>query len=320
MPVDFAGLSPVLTLGSGDVTGGAWVEEAKAALARDGAVLLRGPINDPNAAEDALSLIDGELLDNAFWSTPRSSVGRKTFTATEYPSPRQINLHSEMSYMRAWPRLIAFHALEVADEGGETTVCDLTALSTALGGIVDTFAERGVLYRRSFHQKLDLPWQTAFQTDDAAKVEAIATGMDMQLSWLDGGVLQTSHTAQGAIRDEAGRLVWFNQSNLFHPSTLGPSVRRGLVSVFGEDRLPRDARFADGEPIPDEMIAEVNAAFDRITARMCWRPGDILVLDNMRFAHGRLPFRGSRRLHVALARRHEAPVRTSLFESEAAAA
>jgi len=45
---------------------------------------------------------------------------------------------------------------------------------------------------------------------------------------------------------------------------------------------------------------------------MKWKPGDILILDNMRFAHGRLPFKGARRLHVSMARAQSLPERTAL--------
>jgi alpha-ketoglutarate-dependent taurine dioxygenase len=47
---------------------------------------------------------------------------------------------------------------------------------------------------------------------------------------------------------------------------------------------------------------------------MNWRVGDVLILDNMRFAHGRAPFTGRRRLHVAMADSHDTPRRTPLWD------
>ncbi|MBV1862652.1 MAG: TauD/TfdA family dioxygenase [Nannocystaceae bacterium] len=119
-------------------------------LSERGAVLLRGyQANDPNTAAESLSVLGGELLDDAFWSTPRSGVTGKTFTATEYPSARTIALHSEMAYMSQWPRFLAFHSIDVAEKGGETSLANLDQISAALGPILEAFATKGVTYRRT---------------------------------------------------------------------------------------------------------------------------------------------------------------------------
>lgn len=293
--------------------GGEWVNAAKAILAADGAVLLRGAGRDADAAETALGMIDPELLDDAFWSTPRTRVAKKTLTATEYPSPRTIPLHSEMAYMPTWPRLIAFHSIKVADEGGETTVCPLDPVSAALGADLHDFAAKGVRYRRTFQKRFDISWQKAFQTEDPAQVEDIGRRFGMHIEWLADDVLVTTHRAQGTISGSDGALIYFNQAHLFHPSTLGGEVRAALEKTVGADRLPRLSTYGDGAPIPDDLLDRVRAAFDTHVTRMVWREGDILILDNMKFAHGRLPFAGSRRLHVALARAVSDRVRGSLF-------
>ncbi|WP_460200560.1 TauD/TfdA family dioxygenase [Scytonema sp. NUACC21] len=47
-----------------------------------------------------------------------------------------------------------------------------------------------------------------------------------------------------------------------------------------------------GEAIWDAVIAE--------TIVVNWQQGDILFLDNLRFGHGRKPFRGKRQILVSL--------------------
>jgi alpha-ketoglutarate-dependent taurine dioxygenase len=280
-----------------------------------GGVLLRGfRAEADETAEVVLGLIGKELLDDAFWSTPRTGVAKKTFTATEYSSDRSISLHSEMSYMTKWPRLIAFHSLVVADEGGATTICDLDAVSQALGPTLDKFLDKGVIYQRTHRPRVDIPWQTAFRTDDRARVAEIAGLAGMELDWR-GDELQTRHAAQGCITTESGRPLWFNQSHIFHPANLAPTARTALTKLFGEDRLPRNAFYGDGSLISDETVQQVNAAFNEHSLGTPWRAGDVLVLDNLRFAHGRAPFKGSRRLLVAMANQHARPERSPLFAS-----
>jgi hypothetical protein len=296
----------------------AWLEanldRAKAALVTRGGVLFRGfGATDDDTAERSLKLVGRELLDDAFWSTPRSGVSEKTFTATEYPKQRTIALHSEMAYMRAWPRLVAFHALVVAEKGGETTVCSVDRVSDDVSDLLATFRERGVMYRRTYHAGVDIPWQKAFRTTDRSAVEEVASRSGMTLAWLDGDVLQTSHTAQGTVDAEDGRPLWFSQAHVFHTAIVPPANLSAMIELFGKDRLPRNALYGDGTEIPDEVIRRVNETFERHALGVAWQPGDVVFLDNMRFAHGRRPFTGARKLHVAMATQQTEPRRTPLF-------
>lgn len=318
---DFGQIAPNLQIANEDeLIAGTWTGDAKAALQSKGAVLLRGPLMRHDGAEIALSKLDDELLEDAFWSTPRSKVAKKTLTATEYPSPRTIALHCEMAYMRNWPRFVCFHSIQVAAQGGETTICNIDQVSNRLGEKLRPFQDKGVTYRRTFQKRVDIAWQHAFQTEKRSDVEELGRRQGMKVEWLPNDVLATSHTAQGTITAEDGRLIYFNQTHLFHPSALEPQVRQALEKAYGADRLPRHATFGDGSPIPDATLAAVREAFATYQTKMCWRPGDILILDNLRFAHGRLPFSGERRLHVALAREVKETVRTPVFAQETAPA
>ena len=43
----------------------------------------------------------------------------------------------------------------------------------------------------------------------------------------------------------------------------------------------------DGQPVPDEWVEAVQRAAAPITYALQWHRGDILILDNSRFMHGR---------------------------------
>jgi hypothetical protein len=161
---------------------------------------------------------------------------------------RSIPLHSEMAYMPAWPRLVAFHALEVAQEGGATTVCNLDDATASLAPIIAKFAEQDLVYRRFYHPGIDIPWQKAFRTEDRDEVAAIAGKAGMEVAWLPGNLLRTEHRAQGVVANEAGAPLWFNQCHLFHPASLAAAARAQLAQLLGPDRMPRQTFFADGCP------------------------------------------------------------------------
>jgi alpha-ketoglutarate-dependent taurine dioxygenase len=313
---DFGALIPQIAIADGRALGaGAWEDEARDALADAGAVLLRGPVQRDDAVEIAMEIIDDELLDDAFWSTPRSKVAGKTLTATEYPSPRTIQLHCEMAYMKTWPRYVAFHSLIVAEEGGQTTICDIDAASRQIGpALLQQFADKGVTYRRTFQRGVDIPWQAAFQTQNRADVEEVGRRLGMTTEWLDGDALITTHNAQGTVAAEDGRPIYFSQAHLFHESALDPAARDQIVEAFGRDRLPRQSFYGDGSPIADADVEAIRRAYEDNQTAMFWQPGDVLILDNMRFAHGRLPFKGGRKLHVAMARAQSLPQRTPLAD------
>lgn len=283
-------------------------------LRERGAVLLRGyAASDANTAAETLRLLGGELLDDAFWSTPRSGVTGKTFTATDYPKARTIALHNEMAYMTGWPRFLAFHSIDVADQGGETSLANLDDVSRALGPILDTFAEKGVTYRRTYRAGIDIPWQKAFRTDDPKEVDQVAAKNGMSAHWLPDDVLQTAHTAQGAVKGEHGQWLWFNQAHMFHASNVPEQHRKMLTEMFGADQLPRNATYGDGTPIPDAVVKQIHEVLVQHTLPVAWQPADVLVFDNMRFMHGRLPFEGTRKLHVAMSTGQTEPTRTPVF-------
>ena len=301
---------------SQDVLDAVLSEKARieAGLRERGAVLLRGwGARDANTAAEALRRLGGELLDDAFWSTPRSGVTGKTFTATEYPKARTIALHSEMAYMKGWPRFLAFHSIDVAESGGETSIANLDDVSAALGPILETFATKGVTYRRTYRAGIDIPWQKAFRTEDPKEVETVAARNGMRATWLPDNVLQTAHDAQGAVKAADGRWLWFNQAHVFHASNVPAQHRTMLTQMFGADQLPRDATYGDGTVIPDEVVARVHEVLVEHTLPVQWQPADVLIIDNMRYMHGRLPFEGTRKLHVAMSTGQTDPTRTPVF-------
>jgi hypothetical protein len=72
--------------------------------------------------------------------------------------------------------------------------------------------------------------------------------------------------------------------------------------MYREEDLPRNATYGDGSPIPEDDLRQIRLAFDAEEVEFQWSPNDILLLDNMRVAHARNPYKGKRRILAAMGR------------------
>jgi hypothetical protein len=168
---------------------------------------------------------------------------------------------------------------------------------------MDRFEEANVEYIRHFHRGIDLSWEAVFQTSEPVEVAQLCEAHSIRHEWIGkpGTLLRTVQTCQGvAYHPITSERVFFNQAHLFHPTSMGDEVANMLRDALGADRLPRHARFGDHSEIPDSDILKILAAFNAHATTFSWEGGDVLWVDNMQIAHGRRPFRGERRILVAL--------------------
>ncbi|MBY3425495.1 TauD/TfdA family dioxygenase [Rhizobium laguerreae] len=279
-----------------------WIAEEKRILEsiirETGACMIRGGNGTNVSCQSILSALQVELVEDVFWSTPRRRVNGKTFTATEYPKPEEIPMHSEMSYAPRYPRILCFQALTCAETGGQTTLADLGSVSSEIADLTAKVFERGILYVRVFHEGLDIPVEKAFGVSRREDVADAAGRHGVEIEF-HGRAVKVYQRSRGALTSEEG-LLWFNQAQVFHPASLRRDLRSNLQSLFDDHDLPRQARYGDGSPIPDEDIIRVNNAFAKHVFDINWSPREIVLIDNLRLAHGRRSFTGDRVVHVAM--------------------
>ena len=77
-------------------------------------------------------------------------------------------------------------------------------------------------------------------------------------------------------------------------------LRDVLLSELAPDDLPSHSRYGDGTEIEPEVLDDIRQAYDQETIPVGWQQGDLLMIDNLRMAHGRLPFLGERRILFAM--------------------
>ena len=67
-------------------------------------------------------------------------------------------------------------------------------------------------------------------------------------------------------------------------------------SVLSYSKLPMlEVILEDGSPFPPHVLHEVDEITERLTEEIEWEAGDVVVLDNWRFMHGRRAFTDNRR-------------------------
>ncbi|POX87369.1 hypothetical protein C3477_08675 [Mycobacterium kansasii] len=275
-------------------------------LAEHGALLARGwNVADAGGLQAAAGSTGIEPTPYVGGNSPRTSLGNGVYTSTEYPPEAPISPHNEMSYADRWPRRLYFCCEAPAAQGGETLLADGRALVThpQLEEVVDCMRCKGIRYLRTMHSGSGLgkSWQQTFETADREKVAGLLRDSGAAATWLPGGALRIVERRPAFIHDSnSGRLVWFNQAEQWHHSALPVEIRNALLDEFGEEGLPHNAAYGDGEPIPERHLDAIRDVLEAVSVGHSWRHGDVLVLDNVTTLHGRAPYRGQRRILVAM--------------------
>jgi alpha-ketoglutarate-dependent taurine dioxygenase len=284
-----------------------WVEGSReyidTLLLRHGALLFRGfDVSGLAAFQDLARAICGSLLDYNERAAPRREVGSKVYTSTEFPPDQPIPLHHEMSFSHNWPTKILFYCDQVPGEGGATPIADDRKVLDLIDPDVRAeFIARKVMYVRNYGEGVDMPWSEVFQTSDRAQVEDYCRRAGTVVEWRSGDRLRTRSVRPVlATHPVAGSTVWFNHAHMFHSSNLEPQVREALLSEFAPDELPRNVFYGDGGEIPDDVLEHIRRVYWDAAVKFPWQHGDVLLLDNFLASHGREPFRGPRRILVAM--------------------
>ncbi len=276
-------------------------------LSRYGAVLLRGfAIDTPEEFETVVQAVQPALLDYVGGDSPRTRITGKVYTSTEYPETYRISLHNELSYAHKWPRKIFFYCAVPPAQGGETPIVDCRQVFQALDPqLRERFRRRKIMYVNNLHggDGMGKSWQDAYETNDRSEVMSFLSAAGVDFKWDDRGNLRTNQVREAVIAHPVtGQMVWFNQAEQWHPSTLDLKNRRAMKALgMKEEDLPHYATYGDGGPLDENELNDIRALMREKAVCFSWQQGDVLVLDNVLVAHGRNPFKGPRKILVAMA-------------------
>jgi alpha-ketoglutarate-dependent taurine dioxygenase len=311
-----------------------WVHDA---MRRHGAVLLRGFALDHALAFERVALaIEPGLSRDYLGTSPRDAVTSYVFNASELPNYYPIPQHCEMTFVRQPPRRIFFACLRAPLVGGETPLVDGRLIAKDLDpAVLARFVSGGIRIIRNYAgpespraAALDpwklKRWDEMFATRDRARVEQICDEQGFTPTWRPEGRLRLV-SEHDALRPhpETGEPVWFNHVQVFHLRSAGAELRRvfqrrgdprdGALAlaisaaarlrqrVQPAEDLPLHCTYRDGREIPDADLEHLRDVIWRNMVIEPWQRGDVVAVDNASVAHGRLPYRGPRKVVVAWA-------------------
>ena len=280
-------------------------DSCKELMLKSGGVLLRNfDISSTSEFNNFANQFSSNLLEYKFRSSPRTRIGGKIYTSTEYPADRSIPLHNENSYTNNWPNHILFYcSIAPTISGGETPLADSRRVYQQLDqSIIDKFEKHGVMYSRNYFPGIDLSWQEVFQTDDKLEVENFCKNNNIYFEWSANNTeLFTKQNAQASVvHPITQEKVWFNQAQLFHFSAIPKEQQKLIKEELGLKQMPRNCFYGDGSEIEEEVLSEIRECYSNNQYIFSWKVGDILLLDNLLMAHGRNPYRGDRKILVAM--------------------
>lgn len=279
-------------------------QQIQAWLRTHGGVLFRGfQMDTSESFGQAADAMVGSRIAYMNRSSPRTTVGDRIYTSTDYPNHLPIFPHNEHGYSPVFPLYVFFGCFQPAESGGATPVGATRHIGASIPPVIRSrFREKKILYLRNYHEGFGLPWQKAFQTTDKAEVERYCGSRGVTCEWRDKGILRTRRIGPAEVMHPyTHESIWFNHATFYHVSTLPEPIRDEMLADFDEDELPNNTYYGDGSPIQPDELGSLRSAYLQHMNRFEWRKGDVLALDNILCVHAREPFTGPRRVLVSMA-------------------
>lgn len=300
LPVVFRAKAPSQQLGEWYIANKAAVDEQ---LDMHGACLFRG-FNVRNMVDfqEAAGRILSRPAKYIQGATPRSELAANIYTSTEFPKDQEISLHNELSYVSNPPQKIIFCCLQAAEHGGQTQIADMYSVYKNLDKrILDTFDRLGGwMLRRSYQQGFGPSIFKSFNLETIDEVVAFAQQENINVKWIDDHYRSEQVNPVIKIHPKNNVPVWFNHVVFWHSASLCPKVKAKMLEVCDEETLPYNTFYGDGSRISDTTINEIRSVYQQEEVVFDWQEGDLMLLDNLRVAHGRKPFVGSRSVLVSM--------------------
>jgi alpha-ketoglutarate-dependent taurine dioxygenase len=272
-------------------------------LLMHGALLFRGyGVEDALDLEKLARLFSGkELLNYTGGVSPRNALNNSgIYNSTEYPSELTLSLHNELSYADKFPSHLFFCCFIAPVRGGETTLGDSRRILKNIDAeIIKLFKSKKICYTRNLQAERGsgYSWQEAFETDDKQKVENHCRKISASFEWKPDGNLRLTQIRPATVIHPVAKVeVWFNQAEGFHASNFGEEI----YQTTPKDEFRLNSHFGDGSPIDLETLKHIRSVINAETIPHKWQTGDILVIDNILAAHGRMPFKGKRKISLAM--------------------
>ena len=187
-----------------------------------------------------------------------------------------FGLHSENASSPYRPDVVCFCCAVPAARDGETIVCDGVRVWQELSNSIQSlFLSQKIQYEHNFPVE---QWRSFFGSG--------TTIVDVKkaLDEIDGISYSVDKNQAVALKYTCSAVV---KTKFDSQDSFANSI---LIEYENQDVL-----LEDGSEIPNAVIEEVKEITEKLTQEIRWQPGDLVMIDNSRFMHGRRAFTDMRR-------------------------
>lgn len=183
-------------------------------------------------------------------------------------------LHPELSREPWKPDAAFFGCIEAPRQGGETTICDGIELARSLPEEVRQGLEgRRLVYFMPTWPDLFAFWLGTPEPDDALLAAPPASCPYRFTRMPDGSIAR-----------------YFSRPALHRPMFAeGPAFGNFLLFARFNNGRGDFPLLDDMRPVPEAWLQAIKETGDALSQAVAWQAGDVLMLDNTRFMHGRRP-------------------------------
>ncbi len=304
-----------------------WIRANRSQIHRDllhhGALMFRGfPLSGISDLRKVMLALNPDVVEYT-GAKARNEIDDegRIYSPTSTPAYLKNFLHNEMAYQPNIPSKMILYCDYPSEVGGETLLGDMRNVYRSIDPEVRREFERRklkfvrfmidegglsrFLARRSSLFALTPSWQSNLGTRDRAEAERRCRERSLEVEWTERGHLKLSCIIP-PVRNHplTEEQLWVNNAHLFQ---LNERVYGKLLSAMAKmyflatKREMTSCYYGDtGTPIQEEFINNILDAVEENSIVLRLEAGDFIYIDNYRVSHGRLPFRGKRRLMFAL--------------------
>ncbi|MDF5724804.1 MAG: TauD/TfdA family dioxygenase [Rhizonema sp. PD37] len=203
----------------------------------------------------------------------RPQVDSDKFVHFVDPGMGDSSFHREHGYSPFCPDVIWFCCAVPAAQGGETTFCDGVQVWEKLSEETrQLFISKKLKFRHEVH----------------ADIIRRFTGLDASITDIEG-VLDSFEGVNYQFQENESILLEYICSAVV-------KTKYSHDDAFANSILALEhATLEDDSILPDEIIGEIEEVTDKLTEKISWQAGDLVMIDNSRFMHGRKEFNDNRR-------------------------